>query len=157
MNKLLLLFLTILFVGCSSDGEDYYDSKFSAEALIGSWNVVDYTMPSTDFTEDSEDEETQYETITYESGSYTFTFNEYAKVNIFYKDGGKTSTNEFPFSTYLKTITIKYTEDFSITWDVESFDGTMMKLHRYDWVLLSDEENARKIWCHWYMTLKRKY
>ncbi len=151
MKKLFPLLSLLLFVGCSSDGEDNYDSQFSAEALIGSWNVVEYTMP--DFTED---DAIQYQTITYESGSYIFSFNEYAKVNIFKKDGGYTSTNEFPFSTYLKTITIKYSEDLSMTWDVEYFDGTLMKLHCYDWVLVSDEDNAEKVWGHWYMTLKRR-
>lgn len=54
MRKLFLAFLTILFIGCSSDTEDRHGPLFSAEALIGSWNVVDYTMPSTDFTEEGE-------------------------------------------------------------------------------------------------------
>ena len=150
MKKALIsFFMSLLLIGCSKDD----DTPFSPEALIGSWNVVETIFPPDDYSEDATG---QYETKTYTSGSFIYTFNEYAKLSIFRHTDGFTSTNEVSYHTFLNTLTIQYNENYIVSWNVEFFDGSTLKLHRQDWVFTSDDDDAMKVWCEWWITLKRR-
>lgn len=150
MRIILIFFSLLLLFSCDDDDINKNTSHIS-EQLIGSWDVVEYTRPR-DFIEDTE---LQYEVSTYEEGSYTYTFAANARVFIYYRDDDYTSTNELIYSTNLKTITIKYTENDKNVWEIEFLDDSYMKLHCHDWVMIADDIE-QKVWYDSYMILKRR-